>query len=1680
MRADRDMADPEGEAANRAIDEYAERLWNELGSLESVESLGSLDAVEAIEERIHNATEELEGKLTDYYKSVGNLEHDAVQASRDMSRRVRAEVSVAMLKRRGELTDAPETSEVSEVSEKSEAKSSTIKTAGGDAVSFESMGGMRKLEDGEFTLVERKFSETGEFGFTGKERVESIDDVAYIFRALEDFSVENAFVALVKDGVPTVVHLGMGDATQTLVNMDAAYASMKAFGADEVYFVHNHPNGTLRPSAPDENMCRRFEALFGDKLKGCLIMNLRSGKYCLFGGEEGTTVRQRPGDEGGETIRVKRFDRQVFSPGYEPERITSVTSSKVIAEFIASQRLGGRNKVSFLILNHANQIVGNIHTPYSSYSENAAGLADMMTENAVRFGGMKVVPYGNVGFDGLRTLAERIKNGGSMIRVLDAVNVMNGLSYESAFDRGVMESGASYTTPVEQPRVSEPSAPLSLDALMSAAMLKLANRQADSWQARVSGYRSIVGNLSSMLEAMKVQKEFDKRTVKAITDLAQSMLTEGMMTGLKDGEVKRLLSAVKNATGKRKTDKIVQGVYDIMTYSQLRHQREIMEKLLSVKGTKINTKGVEIQGRVDSDTAAKIKFFRTLSAHTPEGAAEEMAKVFERLNSADESVRRRAEIEAEAGAIVMRYQEEVRAKQAEESSLRADIRQAYEDNEKGLLSQVDFNEFKDEAMRGVRRLQLEQIEGYASVIGSLQGVIEQGKSGARAFIQREKDRMNRLYDMVNADMGRISSDEHRKDTTMQKITNSAPLRFLTATLPSFNEMMKLFAQQHPGGRGELYDHYMTKWLRASEEEYTNKTAAMEKLGSVAGELFGKTDMRWNDAAKKARNMRLKSGSKVLTVEFVDANGLRDFELGIPELAYIYAVNKMEDGRMKLRKMGIDEADVERITGLLPDEIITLVDKVQGEFLPELRQRYNEVYERMYGTSMAEIENYFPLKILKNHLPQQVDTANLDSNNKSSTTTGSIIKRTRNSNPLDLLHADFFNVMTEHVRDMEHWAAYSEFAQDVNSLLSMPLFRNKVRNMTTIFGSGEHLLKTFERSCQIATGDYQPDRKLVDAAALNFAKAVTTAKVSFRVFTAFKQLASLPAFGSSASGVELIKAIANPAKAFRWCLDNLPLFHKRWIGRMSGEEKLLPSELDAGFWHKEFVEKLTLAGMTPNAFVDAATVAIGSYATYKTQLKHYERLGIRREEAERKAKDDASLIFNETQQSSESAFLSNMQVSRTWGSVLLTVFRNASIGYQRKYVSATRDLYNHFIYGGEARRAAIEQKLIAAGLDAEKAKEGARKWYSREIIRDVITLALAGFGLQLAWYLQGNSPYYLFGKDEDEKKRMVKEDLIHSAVGGMVEGLSAGDAISNGLTALLSNGSMQSQDIDKEMPVVSDLHRAIDKFGYDNIGAWNDILNVVVQSGVAVNPQTITDACCAVWDYCGQDARTSQEFAILMMRILQTPQSQLDKIYFDELNVTGEQAKKMTPQEIAQRYAAYKVRRGAALTYGFSDEGGEKQRMDMYNKKAISTIKSQMTALWSNEVNEAYDKYSAIATELNALQREANAREDDEDEAGAEKIYNQLENHIDYDAYESFKDYNPYFVNLSKQYVEAKTLQEAEICREALKWLKPKMIEYIQARTDEDRDRIADEIEEFQKNFELNRLRRILTDKSDAA
>ena len=63
------------------------------------------------------------------------------------------------------------------------------------------------------------------------------------------------------------------------------------------------------------------------------------------------------------------------------------------------------------------------------------------------------------------------------------------------------------------------------------------------------------------------------------------------------------------------------------------------------------------------------------------------------------------------------------------------------------------------------------------------------------------------------------------------------------------------------------------------------------------------------------------------------------------LMYIYMVNKMLDGRMKLRKMGISDENVSEIEAVLDPRLIELADWLQDEFLVNTRNEYNETHKR---------------------------------------------------------------------------------------------------------------------------------------------------------------------------------------------------------------------------------------------------------------------------------------------------------------------------------------------------------------------------------------------------------------------------------------------------------------------------------------------------------------------------------------------------------------------------------------------------------------------------------------------------------------------------------------------------------------------------------------------------------------
>ncbi len=211
-----------------------------------------------------------------------------------------------------------------------------------------------------------------------------------------------------------------------------------------------------------------------------------------------------------------------------------------------------------------------------------------------------------------------------------------------------------------------------------------------------------------------------------------------------------------------------------------------------------------------------------------------------------------------------------------------------------------------------------------------------------------------------------------------------------------------------------------------------------------------------------------------SVRFFDGGEMKDHELTQGNLLYIYMADKMSDGRMKLRRMGITEEDIEDIKNFLDPKFIQLADWMQEEFLVDKRNEYNEVHKRMFGASMAAIENYFPLKILANARLENVDVAD-DTTDTAlpATSTGSIIKRRRNNLALDVTGANAFSVILDHLQQMERWAAFAEFNRDLNTLLSYKRFRNQVMNMSSVYGAGKTLWNNVRNVFRMAAGAYRP-------------------------------------------------------------------------------------------------------------------------------------------------------------------------------------------------------------------------------------------------------------------------------------------------------------------------------------------------------------------------------------------------------------------------------------------------------------------------------------------------------------------------------------------------------------------------------------------------------------------------------
>ena len=429
------LAERETGASDALIDEFCGRFDEYLESVEGLSDEESAPSDETMREEVSR----YRGELAEALMAEGMEESDAARVAREVLSRAMGEVQAVrgMRARRAMIEHAEGEAYSKRTEEKPQEEErpgeKTYETASGDEIEFSGYGELPALKPGELCYVERKFASTKEFGFTGTDKIESVDDVAYLFRELESYSTEHSFAVLVREGEPPLImQLGMGSEAATIVSKTAIRAAYDAMGgAEKIYFVHNHPSGLMRPSRPDEALLRSLRGMFPEGvIERGIIMDTTSGEYCLFGEGARSETRKRRGEEGGKDYAVYRFNRHVFGKDYNPSDDMKATDNEAVAKIVSSQRLGQRDKMNLLLTSNSLQVTGSFVLPDT---KDVTALAEATVSLATRFGGRSVVLYGNVPMEQKeyeRYAAEVKRLSGEEMRVLSQVYIENGLNSE--------------------------------------------------------------------------------------------------------------------------------------------------------------------------------------------------------------------------------------------------------------------------------------------------------------------------------------------------------------------------------------------------------------------------------------------------------------------------------------------------------------------------------------------------------------------------------------------------------------------------------------------------------------------------------------------------------------------------------------------------------------------------------------------------------------------------------------------------------------------------------------------------------------------------------------------------------------------------------------------------------------------------------------------------------------------------------------------------------------------------------------------------------------------------------------------------------------------------------------------------------------------------------------------------
>lgn len=1220
---------------------------------------------------------------------------------------------------------------------------------------------------------------------------------------------------------------------------------------------------------------------------------------------------------------------------------------------------------------------------------------------------------------------------------LQTTKILKGV--EKSYDPGVKLLDASRKEDVRA-MIGEHGDPLK-DRVLKAA-LYMAGKDEENIAARDAAVKAIGKRVDSIRKAirngMRIRQEYDDATVDALKGLAGAMLESGLLDEMSGGEVKRLLGAMVVSVAKPRAGMRVAAdrLLDLMIDNQVRLSKDMLDKALRVKGSKTNAAGVRVGAKLDPMGQQMVKAAREgIEALTEDGVAERIQYLYNEIGEATKA--KNDDLKAEYQAmltgmeIARGYHADVKAKDRAISDLNLELTKLLR-----TWSDLETKEERDcyrQEKRAIeemlRALKSEKADGLREAAAAIMGVAGGSMERMKAWREAEQARIDHIHHIANADMEGTPIEAHRRpelkgmERWVERTLNSSLGSFFLGPTATFEQMMRLFARHSIDGRGYMYERFIPGWMECNDRRWKNLRAEEERLDAKAKEIAGVE--RWSGLYEIGKQ-------PAGTISWRDGGEMKEFVITQDNLMYVYMVNKMDDGIMKLRGMGISEEVMEEVVKRLDPRLKKLADWVQEEFLPSVKSRYNDVHVRMFNAPMAEIEHYFPLKTLADARQQDMEIK-ADATGSTAlprTVTGAIIERTKNNLPLDILRSSATSIVLDHLREMEDWAAFAEYRRDVSTLLSYTRFRNQVKNTKSIYGSGDELWGKLVKLALITCGAYEHKQSDLDKAAVNLAKGVTGACIAFRINTAIKQLLSLPAFASEANAIRMMAALRHPIKSWRWSMENLPSLQERWLSRQAGNELLKESKDDWSIYDNRLIKAIGRIGIMPNAFIDAVTVAIGSKAVYESKYNEYVKAGWSAEVSRKKAILDAEIAFNLSQQSSLAPFMSVMQSDRTLGSTTFTIFRNSPMSYLRQLIQASREL-NNFAHD-QGQMGYEVKKLQREGLSEDQAKAYANKKRKRVISKNLFRIINYGFVLPALWTM-GGAQWYLAAGDDDDLKLDILEDAAIRGLYGTLDGVMLGGMIPDMIFNYFHKDEPSKIRETALLPAEQEMSGTIDALTGNNPwkGAHRTI-NLLTQMLTGANPQILEDWVVAGMDFFGADEKSGEEWGRLAMRILHVPQNQLDMLYLDKLGLWADDARKEPPAKLARRWAHYKATRsnitGAlAMSAEKWAEEEEKQRK-RFNKMAKELLEGADKSGYREKFEAYNDEYMRIDAEYKDLMSKRNRG--DVDRSAIYDRLRELKSTDEFKRYERFAKLKGAYDSSVDRWLDAAT---PEATLEALKY-----------------------------------------------